>query len=85
MIKLYAEPSMSDSELAILGSGEIAYIRLVMGAEVKSLFPNAPEVPANQRYFALYSADGTPIMLTDTRELAVANAWHNELRPMSVH
>ena len=35
--------------------------------------------------FALLSADGTPIMLTDTREAAVANAWDNELEMVSVH
>ncbi len=35
--------------------------------------------------FALLSADGTPIMLTDTREAAVASAWSNELETMSVH
>ena len=29
--------------------------------------------------------DGTPIMLTDTREAAVANAWSQELEPVSVH
>ena len=29
--------------------------------------------------FALHAADGTPIMVTDTREAAVANAWSHEL------
>ena len=28
---------------------------------------------------------GTPIMLTDTREAAIANAWSNELEAVSVH
>jgi hypothetical protein len=31
------------------------------------------------------SADGTPIMLTDSREAAVANAWSNSLETVSVH
>jgi hypothetical protein len=35
--------------------------------------------------FALHSADGTPIMLTDSREAAVASAWSNELQAVSVH
>ena len=34
---------------------------------------------------ALHAADGTPIMLTDSREAAVANAWSNELQAVSVH
>jgi len=35
--------------------------------------------------FALHAADGTPIMLTDSRETAVANAWSQELQAVSVH
>ena len=35
--------------------------------------------------FATFAADGTPIMLTDSREAAVANAWSNELQAVSVH
>jgi hypothetical protein len=35
--------------------------------------------------FALHAADGTPILVTDTREAAVANAWNNELEAVSVH
>ena len=35
--------------------------------------------------YALHAADGTPIMLTDSREAAVANAWSNELETVSVH
>jgi hypothetical protein len=35
--------------------------------------------------FALHAADGTPIMVTDTREAAVANAITHELETVSVH
>ena len=31
------------------------------------------------------AADGTPIMVTDSREAAVANAWSHELQTVSVH
>ena len=49
------------------------------------MFPQAPKIaPATQR-FALHAADGTPIMLTDTREAALANAWSQELEAVSVH
>ena len=32
-----------------------------------------------------HAADGTPIMLTDSREAAVANAWSQELETVSLH
>jgi len=37
------------------------------------------------KLFALLGADGTPIMLTDSRDAALANAWQNELQTVSVH
>ena len=45
----------------------------------KSLRPPAP--PS----ITLLAADGTPIMLTDSRETAIANAWSQELQAVSVH
>jgi hypothetical protein len=49
------------------------------------LFPEAPQIAPGPKLFALHAADGTPIMVTDTREAAVANAWSHELEPVSVH
>ena len=43
------------------------------------------EALAVMHLFALHAADGTPIMLTDSREAAVANAWSQELETVSVH
>jgi hypothetical protein len=37
------------------------------------------------RLFALLSASGTPILLTDSRDAALANAWAHDLRTVSVH
>jgi hypothetical protein len=42
-------------------------------------------MPPGQTLFALLAADGTPIMLTDSREAAIANAWSQELEMVSVH
>src|SRR2546429_57573 len=40
---------------------------------------------AGLQLYALHAADGTPIMLTDSREAAIANAWSHELETVSVH
>jgi len=52
---------------------------------VQKHFPQAPELEPGSLLYALHAADGTPIMLTDSREAAVANAWSNELETLSVH
>jgi hypothetical protein len=80
------EPAgVSTESLASLGEGHIAYVKQIRSEDVPSLFPQAPKIAPGLKLFALHSADGTPIMLTDSREAAIANAWSNELQAVSVH
>jgi hypothetical protein len=76
---------MSPQALALLGDGKIAYVKPIRSEDVRALFPNAPRLAPGLKLFALHAADGTPIMLTDSREAAIANAWSQELETVSVH
>ena len=76
---------MTDQALAILGGGKIAYVKSIRSEDVHKLYPQAPELEPGMSLFALHAADGTPIMVTDTREAAVANAITHELETVSVH
>jgi hypothetical protein len=76
---------ISAEALAGLGGGKIAYVRTIRSEDVATLFPQAPELQPGMELFALHAADGTPIMLTDSREAAIANAWSQELEMVSVH
>jgi hypothetical protein len=76
---------MSPEALAQLGDGRIAYLKTIRSEDVPALFPQAPEIAPGLKLFALHAADGTPIMLTDSREAAIANAWKQELETVSVH
>jgi hypothetical protein len=78
-------PVITLEALASLGGGRIAYVKAIRSEDVKSLFPQAPQIAPGLQLFALHAADGTPIMLTDSREAAVANAWSQELETLSVH
>ena len=78
-------PHISPEALAHLGDGEIAYIKTIRSEDLPAIFPQAPEIAPGLTLFALHAADGTPIMVTDSREAAVANAWSNELQTLSVH
>jgi len=78
-------PLISPEALAHLGDGQIAYVKTIRSEDVPVLFPQAPEIAPGLQLFALHAADGTPIMLTDSREAAVANAWSHELETVSVH
>jgi hypothetical protein len=78
-------PVITEEALAHLGDGRLAYVRQIRSEKIAEMFPQAPELEPGLDLFALCAADGTPIMLTDTREAAVANAWSQELEPVSVH
>ena len=76
---------ITQEALAQLGDGRLAYVKTICSEDVASLFPQAPKIAPGIKLFSLHAADGTPIMLTDTREAALANAWSQELEPVSVH
>jgi hypothetical protein len=78
-------PVISQEMLAQLGEGRLAYVKSIRSEDVAGLFPQAPKIAPGLKLFALHAANGTPIMLTDTREAALANAWSQELEAVSVH
>jgi hypothetical protein len=62
---------LSQSQLAQLGVSQVAY--------VKSVLVNGN--PA----FAIHAADGTPMALAETRDLAMAAIVQHEMLPLQVH
>jgi hypothetical protein len=87
MNRTEVKTEISPEALAHLGGGRIAYVKTIRYEDVRALFPQAqmPQIAPGQKLFALHAADGTPIMLTDSREAAIANAWSQELETVSVH
>ena len=80
------EPAgVSTEALASLGEGHIAYVKQIRSEDVPGLFPQAPKIAPGLKLFALHAADGTPIMLTDSKDAAIANAWEHQLETVSVH
>jgi hypothetical protein len=78
-------PVMSMSDLAKLGGGKIAYIRVMTPDEAKAMFPAIEGLPTGINLYALHAADGTPIALTDSRQAAVGHAMGDELEVAAVH
>ncbi len=77
--------NFTQEALAHLGGGRVAYVKAIRSEDVKALFPQAPDIQPGIQLFTLNAADGTPIMLTDSRESAVAGAFSHELEAVSVH
>ena len=73
------------ADLAVLGEGHVAYVKPIRSEQVRQFFPQAPELAPGLELFALLSASGAPIMLTDSRDAAVANAWAHDLQTVGLH
>lgn len=78
-------PVMSMTDLAKLGGGKVAYIKMMSHDEAKELFPAVEGLPTGIDLYALHAADGTPLVLTDSRQAAVGHAMGDELEIAAVH
>ena len=82
---LPVEAVMSERELAALGGGKLAYIKLISSDEAKRIYPSIDDLPSGIQLFALQAADGTPIALTDSLQAAMGHAIGDELEVKSLH
>ncbi|WP_186420940.1 DUF1150 domain-containing protein [Bosea sp. CS1GBMeth4] len=76
---------LTTAEFAALGNGQVAYLKPITSDELARIFPQAPEIEPGLQLFALLAADGAPILVTDSREAATANAWEHDLKMVSLH
>lgn len=79
------EAVMSQRELAALGGGKLAYIKVMSSDEAKQMYPSIDDLPSGIQLFALQAADGTPIALTDSLQAAMGHAIGDELEVASLH
>ncbi len=76
---------LTDEQFAGLGGGAIAYVRPIQSEDVSKIFPQAPTLEPGQSLFALIGADGQPIVLSESRDVLIANAMEHSLHTVSLH
>lgn len=76
---------LTDAELAHLGEGTVAYLKEIDSEELRGKFPGMPQIEPGTKLWAVFAADGRPIMLTDARDTALAGVLQNDLTPVSIH
>ena len=77
--------NVTQDQLAHIGEGVVAYLREMQSDDLKGKFPGLPEIASGTRLWALFAANGQPILLSDARERAIAGAFENDLTPVAVH
>jgi hypothetical protein len=72
-------PGFTAAQLAKLGDGKCAYIKVMTSEQARKAFPAIEGLPKGISLYALHGADGTPIALTDSRSAAIGHAMGDEL------
>jgi hypothetical protein len=85
MIENDSPVTVTPAQLAHLGEGTVAYLREMTSDELKGKFPGLPDIAPQTRLWALFAANGQPILLSDERDRALAGAFENDLTPVPVH
>jgi len=85
MTNAHTNPILPAETFAGLGEGKLAYVREIRSEDLVDLFPDAPPVVPGLKLWALSHANGRPILISDSREAAIANAVENDLTMVSVH
>jgi len=85
MLLKEAHARLTKSQWSHIGAGEVGYIRKMRAVEGYRWFPEAPNIDPGLDLWALFGADGTPILLTDNRSSTFFKAAEDELRTISVH
>lgn len=73
------------AEFAAMGGGQLAYVRKFRASELHHLFPQSSQLHPSVQLFALFGADGTPLMLADSHAAVVSGAWQNNLETILTH
>jgi len=85
MFDRQAASAVSREMLATLGENRVAYIKAIRSEEVAFLSADTPLLAPGYRVFVLHAADGTPMLIADSLEAAMANAASREIETVSLH
>ena len=77
--------TMSETDLAAVGEGHLAYLRRMSSDDMRARFPAAKSIEPGLNLWALFSTDGTPLAVSDDRGSILASADENELQTVSTH
>ncbi|MHA6644816.1 BQ00720 family protein [Mesorhizobium sp. A623] len=85
MTRTQENTAMTKGEFALLGEGSVAYLRKVSSDDLRGRFPTLGEIAPGMELWALFSANGQPILLSDARDRALAGAMENDLVTVAIH
>ena len=76
---------ITDNELAHLGEGTIAYVRRIRSDDLVARFPGLPHMQSGLDLWAVFGANGQPMMVAGEQAAAISAAVNRDLRPVSIN
>ena len=80
-----AARKISQKELRQMGMSHVAYVKPVSYETLKSWTGGTVELDERSNYFALFAADGTPMVVSDDRFAAVVEASERNMELKQLH
>lgn len=77
----------SAEALLAMGQNKTVYVRGVLARSLKAegLLPKEAAVEEEKMLYAVHAADGTPLAIVDSRDMAFTGARQYDMDPVSVH
>jgi len=75
----HTDAILKQEEFAALGTDAVAYVRKITTEEVLEAFPNITELEEGRNYWALFAANGDPLVLADKETDIMSSAFYNDL------
>ena len=80
-----SKDQLSVNDLALFGDGVLAYIKPISVDDAKNIIGEIDEIPSDIKLFCLFSANGTPLAISDSQKTAFENAIDHDLEPIRLH
>ena len=74
--------NLTDQEFASLGQNEVGYIRKMKSEDLTARFPAISQIAPGLDVWALFAANGMPIVLSDRQAAVMQGASENEIVPV---
>lgn len=75
----------SAEDFALLGNGQIAYLKKMNTDTLIKNFPDLPPLTPGIAVWGLFGATGVPIILSNVRATAIEGAFENDLETVTLH
>ncbi len=73
------------NDLALFGDGVLAYIKPISVDDAQNIIGEIDKIPKGLKLYCLFSANGTPLAISDSQKTAFANAFEHDLEPIQLH